>query len=409
VAPVAGPVASKSASSVSGATIAIAVLLAFIVAVFAGLAGGFLGAHFVSGGTPTARSLQRVTIVPPKTSEPVVAAAAAGLPSVVNIDIRGKAASSKDGLPSNHPGVPLSGNGSGVAFKSAPNGGTYIITNNHVVEDADTLTVRDASGKSMPAKLVGRDAESDIAVVQVQQAVPTIALGSSRALQVGQTVVAIGSPFGLEHTVTSGVISALGRSLPDFAGSSGTAYPLVDVIQTDAAINPGNSGGALVDRAGKLVGINTAIYSDTGTSGGIGFAIPVDSAVRISNELITKGSVGHPFLGVVGQSLTPEFAKEKGLTVTEGTYIAEVTKGSGAEKARVKAGDVIVAVDGAPVRSMDDLLLQVRRKKIGDVVKLGIVRDGKEIQLDVTVGDKPVEFSKPSTTDTGSTEPTPNK
>ena len=174
--------------------------------------------------------------------------------------------------------MPMKGNGSGVAYKSTSDGATYILTNNHVVEDADRLTVRDSTGKSYPAELVGRDPETDIAVVKVDAKIPVIDLGDSAKLLVGQTVVAIGSPFGLEHTVTSGVVSALGRSLPDFS-NTGNAYPLVDVIQTDAAINPGNSGGALVDSRGQLVGINTAIYSDTGASGGIGFAVPVNTAV----------------------------------------------------------------------------------------------------------------------------------
>ncbi len=307
----------------------------------------------------------KITVVPSRTTDPAVAASAASVPSVVNIDVSGGTASSDDpALPKDHPGVPMKGNGSGVAYKSAPGGGTYILTNNHVVEDADKMTVRDSTGKSYPAKLVGRDPETDIAVLEVDAALPAIDLGNSGELVVGQTVVAIGSPYGLEHTVTSGVVSALGRSLPDFT-DSGNAYPLVDVIQTDAAINPGNSGGALVDSRGRLVGINTAIYSDSGSNGGIGFAVPVNTAVRVGNQLVKGGEISHPFIGVIGSTMTEELAAEKKLSVKEGAYVAEVAKGSGAEKAGVKVDDVVVAVDGAPIRSMDDLILQIRRKQVG--------------------------------------------
>ena len=291
-----------------------------------------------------------------------------------------------------------------MAYKSAPDGGTYILTNNHVVEGADKITVRDATGKSYPAKLVGRDPETDIAVLEVDVAIPAIDLGDSGDLVVGQSVVAIGSPYGLEHTVTSGVVSALGRSLPDFS-DSGNAYPLVDVIQTDAAINPGNSGGALVDSRGRLVGINTAIYSDSGSNGGIGFAVPVNTAVRVGNQLVEGGEINHPFIGVIGSTLTEELAAEKKLSAKEGAYVAEIAKGSGAEKAGVKVDDVVVAVDGTPIRSMDDLILQIRRKQVGDEVTITVSRDGKEMDLKVTVGDKPAEFSAPSTEPTEAPKP----
>jgi len=240
--------------------------------------------------------------------------------------------------------------------------------------------------------------------VKVDAKIPVIDLGDSGKLVVGQTVVAVGSPFGLEHTVTSGVISALGRSLPDFT-ETGNAYPLVDVIQTDAAINPGNSGGALVDSRGRLVGINTAIYSDTGANGGIGFAVPVNTAVRVANQLVAGGAIRHPFIGVIGSTVTEELVKEEKLSVTEGAYVAELAKGSGSEKAGVKVGDVITAVDGAPIRSMDDLILQIRRKKVGDEVTLTVSRDGKSTDVTVAVGDKPAEFSAPSTQPTETPKP----
>jgi len=404
----AAPAAEKPAGSgvKPGTAIVIAALLAFVIASFAGLAAGFLGARLAVtsgfGGSPKAA---KVTVVPSRTSDPAVAASAAAVPAVVNIDVRGSTSSGgQDGLPDTHPGVPLQGNGSGVAYKKSGDGATYILTNNHVVEEADKLTVRDSTGKSYPAKLVGRDPETDIAVIKVEGDLPVIDLGDSGKLVVGQTVVAIGSPFGLEHTVTSGVISALGRSLPDFS-NTGSAYPLVDVIQTDAAINPGNSGGALVDTRGRLVGINTAIYSDTGASGGIGFAVPVNTAVRVADQLVEGGEISHPFIGVIGQSVTQELATEEKLSVSEGAYVAEIAKGSGAEKAGIKVGDVITAVDGTPVRSMDDLILQIRRKKVGDEVVLTISRGGQTSEVTVVVGDKPAELSAPSTQPTETPKP----
>ena len=291
----------------------------------------------------------------------------------------------------------MSGQGSGVAYERTPEGGTYILTNNHVVENATRITVRSTAGKSWPATVVGRDADNDIAVLKIDDKLPLIALGSSKDLVVGQTVVAIGSPFGLEHSVTSGVVSALGRSLPDFGDNATGSYPLIDVIQTDAAINPGNSGGALVDRSGRLVGINTAIYSDSGSSGGIGFAVPVDKAIDVSEQLIASGTVTHPFIGIIGVSVTPELAAAEKLAVEEGALVEELAPGSGASKAGVKVGDVVVAVDGSDVRSMDDLILLVRRHKAGDAVKIKLLRDGKPIELTVTVGDRPAGYSATTT------------
>jgi S1-C subfamily serine protease len=407
-APVSGATANGSRA---GTTIAIAVLLSFVIATCSGLAAGFLGARIAGGFGPGGRTTQKVEIIEPKTSEPIVAAAAAGLPSVVNIDVSGGLSSPGSGdLPQDHPSVPTQGNGSGVAYKRAANGGTYIITNSHVVENADTLVVRDSTGASMKAELIGRDAESDIAVVKVDGEIPVIAASDSAKLQVGQAVVAIGSPFGLDHSVTSGVISALGRSLPDFAGAASSVYPLIDVIQTDAAINPGNSGGALVDRTGKLVGINTAIYSDSGASGGIGFAVPANTAVRVADQLVEGGSVTHPFLGVVGQTVTPEFAQEQKLSVTEGTWVADLVQGTGAQKAGVRKGDVITAVDGVPIRSIDDLILNVRRKQVGDTVKLSVLRGEEKLVVDAVVGDKPADPMGQSTPGTSTPDTrTPDK
>jgi S1-C subfamily serine protease len=388
-----------------GVAIIAAVLVAFVVGAFAGLAGGFLGARLATYGLP---SIDRSTggsirVIPPETDEPVVAAAAAAVPSVVNIDVRGKSGSDS-GLPEGHPNSPIVGNGSGVAYKRADGGGTYILTNNHVVEGATSLVVRDESGSSTTAKLVGRDPETDIAVLLVERELPLIEVGDSSELIVGQTVVAIGSPFGLEHSVTSGVVSALGRSLPDFGGAPANAYPLVDVIQTDAAINPGNSGGALVDIRGYLMGINTAIYSDSGASGGIGFAVPVNTAVRVADQLVAGGEITHPFLGVIGQTVTPELAEQENLSVQEGAYVIELTKGSGAELSDLAVGDVITSLDGDQIRTMDDLILQVRRRQVGQTVTLTVARGENTLDVEVEVGDKPDEIETPSG---GESTPTP--
>jgi S1-C subfamily serine protease len=381
-----------------GTVIAVAVIVALVIGALAGLAGGYAGARLARGGASVAgAAFGRATAatVPTSTAdEPVVAAAAAAVPSVVNIDVTEAAAKSgSQSLPDSHPSVPMGGQGSGVAYKLTSDGGTYILTNNHVVENATKITVRSTAGKSWPATVVGRDPDNDIAVVKIAEKLPTIALGDSKNLVVGQTVVAIGSPFGLEHSVTSGVVSAMGRSLPDFVDEASGSYPLVDVIQTDAAINPGNSGGALVDRTGRLIGINTAIYSDSGASGGIGFAVPVNKAIDVAEQLIANGSVTHPFIGLIGITVTPELAASDKLTVEEGALVDDLTQGSGAEKAGVKVGDVVVAVDGADVRSMDDLILLIRRHKAGDVVKLKLLRSGSPLELSVTVGDRPADYS----------------
>ncbi len=382
-----------------GAAIAVAIVASLIIGTLAGAVSGFAGARLASGQSLLTPA--KITVVPSKTSEPVVAAAAAAVPSVVNVEVRGGQTSRRDDgeLPRDHPSIPMQGNGSGVAYKPAPGGGTYIITNNHVVAGADDIVVRDASGARHDAKLVGRDPETDIAVVEISDSVPSVSLGDSDDLQVGQLVIAIGSPYGLAHSVTSGVVSALGRSLPDFGGSARGVYPLVDVIQTDAAINPGNSGGALVDRSGRLVGINTAIYSDSGANGGIGFAIPVKTAERVAESLIGGGEVEHPFLGIIGQTVDEQTAKEETLTVSEGALVVDLTPGTNAAKSGIKKGDVVVSLDDTPIRSMDDLILQVRKHAVGDSVEIGIVRDGKEITIKMTVGSKPanLDISEPET------------
>lgn len=406
--PIDAPAAVPAHRPGSGSLIATVAVLAFVIAAFTGLAAGYIGSQLASGEPSSPTPSGPVSERPAGRDggeEPIVSAVAAALPSVVNVEVT-SGESGRGGLPGDHPDVPSAGNGSGVAFRSDADG-TYVLTNDHVVDGATEIRVRDASGRSTKAKLVGTDPETDIAIILVDTEIPVIETGDSAALEVGQTVVAIGSPFGLEHTVTSGVISALGRSLPDFADSGG-AYPLVDVIQTDAAINPGNSGGALVDRDGRLVGINTAIYSDTGASGGIGFAVPVNTAVRIGEQLIAGDGVEHPFLGIVGTTVDAALVREESLKVDEGAFVSEVARGSGAEKGGVKPGDVVVELDGQPIRSMDDLILQVRRKQVGDTVRLTVDRKGADVKLQFEVGDKPADFEVESSEPTRSAEPMPD-
>jgi len=364
----------------------VSLLVASIVGITAGFAGGWWAASYTGGGQQT------VTVIEGETEEVVAAAAAVALPSVVNIDIAGATGADEDGeLPEGHPGVPVFGNASGVAFLEAPDGGTYILTNHHVIDGADDIVVTDITGDRYSADVIGTDENTDIGVIYVDAIIPTIELGDSDPLVPGQLVVAIGSPFGLAQSVSSGVVSALNRSLPQSTDSEGV-YPLVDVIQTDAAINPGNSGGALVDRMGRLVGINTAIYSNDGANAGIGFAVPEAVAIRVAEEIIATGSAQAPFLGIIGQTVTSTLAEEEGLPVDEGALVIEVTAGTKAADAGLAPDDLIVGYGDSVIRSMDDLILEVRRTAVGDEVALSLYRDGELIDVRIEVGAKPDEL-----------------
>jgi Do/DeqQ family serine protease len=258
----------------------------------------------------------------------------------------------------------------------------YILTNNHVVENADQITVTLVDNRSYTAKVVGKDPDTDVAVLQIKaDNLTAINLGDSDKLQVGDFVVAVGNPFGLTHTVTAGIVSALGRD-----GIEDGKYE--NFIQTDASINPGNSGGALVDLNGDLVGINTAIISGSGGGGniGIGFAIPVDMARTVMEQLIKYGKVERGVLGVTIQSLTPEIAKGLKISQTSGVVVTQVQPGSGAEKAGIKLGDVITSIDGTPVDTNTALHNAIGLMRVGTQVSLGILRDGKSMTLKATIG-----------------------
>ena len=257
--------------------------------------------------------------------------------------------------------------GSGVIFDAQKG---YILTNAHVVENASAITVTLQDGRDVEAEVVGRDAPSDIAVLKVKpEGLTQLPLGDSAKVEVGDFVVAIGNPFGLQHTVTSGIISGLSRS-----GINPDGYE--DFIQTDASINPGNSGGALVNLKGELIGINTAILSKSGGNIGIGFAIPVNMVKNVTDQLLKFGAVKRGVLGVNIYTLTTDIARSLGLANVHGALVSEVVGGSAADKAGVHTGDVITAINGQNVKSNAELRNVVGLLRVGDKVDIGLVRNG---------------------------------
>lgn len=273
---------------------------------------------------------------------------------------------------------PFQSAGSGVIF-DAKSG--YIVTNAHVVENASEITVTLQDGRDLKADIVGTDEPSDVAVLKVKtDSLTQIALGDSAKVEVGDFVVAIGNPFGLQHTVTSGIISGLSRS-----GINPDGYE--DFIQTDASINPGNSGGALVNLRGELIGINTAILSRSGGNIGIGFAIPVNMAHSVMDQLIKYGSVKRGLLGVSMYTVTPDIAQSLGLANAQGALVSQVVDGSPAEKAGIHTGDVITSVNGQPVKSNGELRNAIGLMRVGDKVEIGLLREGKPMHLTATIAD----------------------
>jgi len=256
----------------------------------------------------------------------------------------------------------------------------YILTNNHVIDKADAITVTLKDGRNFKAKLIGTDPETDIAVVQIKaKGLTAVKLGNSDRLRVGDFAVAIGNPFGLGQTVTSGIISALGRSGLGIEGYE-------DFIQTDASINPGNSGGALVDLAGELIGINTAIFSRSGGNIGIGFAIPINMAHEIMTQLIAHGEIKRGQLGAQAQNLTPDLVQAFGLpNGRAGAVVTKVTPNSAADKAGLKAGDIVTEISGRPVRDASDLRNYIGVLRVGEHITMKILRDGKPQTLSAVV------------------------
>ena len=278
---------------------------------------------------------------------------------------------------------PTQGSGSGSIIDTRG----HILTNHHVVANAQKLEVTLAGESKWPAKLIGSDPDNDLAVIKIEapkEKLKIIPMGDSRNLKIGQKVLAIGNPFGLQRTLTTGIISSLGRTIRSDAGTL-----MEDIIQTDAAINPGNSGGPLLNSEGEIIGINSAIISPSGGSVGIGFAIPVNTAKRVVPELIAKGYVTYPWIGATIQSLFPEIANYLKLKVERGALIAEVVKGGPADKAGLKGGsqrvqvgntiaivggDIIVKADQNEIKTNDELIRYIREKKPGDTISLQVFR-----------------------------------
>ena len=311
------------------------------------------------------------------------AVAKKAVPSVVNVTIQQAVVDPFTGSKSYQD----LGNGSGIIIR--PDG--YILTNYHVVNGADQIVVN-LGVETKIARVVGVDPSTDIAVIKIDgSGYPAIEIGSSKALAVGQWVMAVGSPFGLEKTVTSGIVSALQRSEQAQSQTSNDITTYTNLIQTDAAINPGNSGGALVDEQGKLVGLNSLIQSPSGgvgaaQSAGIGFAIPVDFAIDIANQLIASGHATHPYMGVSTQTVDESVAAQYGLKVKSGALVRFVSPGSPAQKAGVKSGDIITMMGGIQVTNVSDVFAGIRSHKIGEAVPLEVVRNGSTLKLSVTLG-----------------------
>jgi S1-C subfamily serine protease len=292
------------------------------------------------------------------------------------------------------------GGGTGSGFVLDAEG--HIVTNNHVVEGARRIVVSFADGTTAEAELVGADADSDLAVIQVDVAsslLKPVELGDSDALRVGKRAIAIGNPFGLEQTMTMGIVSALGRVLRQESG-----FSLPQLIQTDAAINPGNSGGPLLDSRGRVIGVTTLIYSNSGSNAGVGFAVPVNTVKRVVPSLIATGRYADPWLGITGTSVIPLLAEALDLPVEQGVLVQTVIQDGPAAKAGLHesgrqvefegallgaGGDIIVAIDEAIVQDMDDLIVYLADTVVGQKVTLTILRDGAERTVEVTLEERP--------------------
>lgn len=295
---------------------------------------------------------------------------------------------------------PNSGRSDGSGFVIDEEG--YIVTNAHVVDNASSVSVTLADKSEYFAKVVGIDRSSDIALLKIDpggKALSVIRLGDSSKVRVGDTVYAIGNPFNLPRTMTSGIVSAIGRQI-----TAPNGFTIQNVIQTDAAINPGNSGGPLIDAWGQVIGVNAQIESNVEQSAGIGFAIPSNTVKKIVDELKAKGQASHAWIGIRGGNINPELAQRARLSVKSGIIISEVIKGSPADKAGLRGADpisgdasvadVIVEFDGKSVSSMDDLLALVDKRKVGDRIKLGVFRNGKKQTFEVVLGERPSDLAQ---------------
>lgn len=309
------------------------------------------------------------------------------LPAVVSVRVEGTASQEQkipeefkkffgDDLP-DQPAQPFEGLGSGVIINASKG---YVLTNNHVINQAQKISIQLNDGREFDAKLIGGDDQSDIALLQIQNPgkLTQIAIADSDKLRVGDFAVAVGNPFGLGQTATSGIVSALGRSGLNLEG-------LENFIQTDASINRGNSGGALLNLNGELIGINTAILAPGGGSVGIGFAIPSNMARTLAQQLIDFGEIKRGLLGIKGTEMSADIAKAFNLDVQRGAFVSEVLPGSGSAKAGVKAGDIITSLNGKPLNSFAELRSRIATTEPGTKVKLGLLRNGKPLEVEVTL------------------------
>ena len=321
--------------------------------------GTFPWARTVSATYPVGTSSSSTTIV---TSEEQAIENAVKIvsPAVVQINI-----TSVSQNPFGFSSGTQEGLGSGFIITSDG----YILTNNHVVEGATKITVMLKDGREFSGQVVGTDTTSDVAVVKIKGTnLPTVQLGDSSTLTVGQKVIAIGNPYGLSQTVTTGIISALERNVQASATEN-----LVGVVQTDAAINPGNSGGPLVDLSGRVVGMNTMIYQN---AQGLGFSVSINTAKKVYDAILKNGKITWPALGIQGATLTTSVAQQYNVKASQGVYVVQITSGSGAEAAGLKAGDVITTIDGKSMTTIDEVLSYIRSKNVGDTVQIVADRGG---------------------------------
>ena len=371
------PSSPKKSDSKTWIVLASALVLGLIGGLIGGFAGGFAGERSDSSGSESSGSS---TSGPSGDLSQVVCDATqvadSALPAIVTISVE-------------------SGSGSGVGSGSIIREDGYILTNNHVISAAATegaITVLFSNGESEPATLVGRAPRADIAVLKVDASatLPAIEIGDSESLVVGQPVVALGAPLGLSSTVTTGIISALGRDVTVPSDDDRLAL-LAGAIQTDAAINPGNSGGALVDCSGAQIGVNTAIAtvgsSEASGNVGIGFAVPMSLAQSIVDQLIENGTVTYPYMGIAVVLISADAAEK--FDTPQGLFIDSVTAGSPAAEAGLQEGDIITQLDGQPATTLTALTRIQLTKKVGDVVSVTYLRDGTEATTDVTLGTEP--------------------
>lgn len=329
-------------------------------------------------------------------------------PSIVYIEVRQRVSVGAGSFFFGQPEVPDQfsyGSGSGFVWDTEG----HIVTNNHVIEDAERIRVRFTDGTVVEATVVGTDPDSDLAVLQVEadgDLLRPVTMGDSTQVRVGQLAVAIGNPFSLDNTMTVGFVSALGRSLPAATEEDGTSFSIPDIIQTDAPINPGNSGGVLLNRSQEVIGVTTAIISPVRASSGVGFAVPAATVLKVVPSLIETGDYADPWVGISGTTLTSELAEAMGLDEDQrGGLIIDVTPGGPADEAGLQGsartvtidgeerrigGDVIVAIEGDDVREFDDLIAYLSRHTFaGDRITLTVLRDGEQIDVPVTLGERP--------------------